>query len=151
VSGAIERAIGPGDGVEDLTQDVFVAVCETACRRGDIRDAQSYLAGTVAKLLRDHFDDRRPEVPLEPPESLVRLDGHAPTIDDEDRAMLRSLLLRLPHRKRLVVLAYHYLDLTHADIAVLLGLSRSTVRGHYADGVHVLREMAGRAGWNPFE
>ena len=53
---------------------------------------------------------------------------------------LPALLSALPERQRVCVVLVHGFQWTHAEVAVLLGVSISTVRNHLARGLASLRK-----------
>jgi RNA polymerase sigma factor (sigma-70 family) len=151
VSGAFARVLGQRAEVEDLTQEVFLAICQTVYEGRKILDADAYLAGVIAKLIRRHFEQRERETCLDEPELVVHPVPDPPMIDEEDWALIQRLLMQLPWKKRFVVVACHYLGMNSREIGETLGLGRSTVEEHYVDAIDRLRRMAGRERWNPLE
>jgi len=55
------------------------------------------------------------------------------------RAEVLEALRRLPRRQREVLALRYYLDLSEAEIAEMLGISRGAVKSHASRGVAALR------------
>jgi RNA polymerase sigma-70 factor (sigma-E family) len=123
---------------EDVVQDSFVAV-HRHWDRIDPDKAPAYLRKTVVN--RSHSALRRRTVaarhrpePMPPgapaDESLLRT---------ERRAAVLEALAGLPVRQREVLALRYYLDLSEAEIAGTLGISRGAVKSHASRGGAALR------------
>ncbi len=71
---------------------------------------------------------------------------HAPAADDSvvdagRRNAVLDALRRLPRRQREVLVLRYYLDLSEAEIADTLGISRGAVKSHASRGATALREL----------
>jgi RNA polymerase sigma factor (sigma-70 family) len=62
----------------------------------------------------------------------------------ERRASVLDALAGLPARQREVLVLRHYLDLSEADIASTLGISRGAVKSHASRGAAALRARLSR-------
>ena len=114
---------------EDLVHDVFV---RCSGRFSQLDDPRSYLSAAVVNACRRHH--RR--------ENRVT-DGPMPTVESEPStadavAMRRALLAMTPNRRAALVLRF-YEDLTHDDIAVVLGCRPATARSLVRRGLDELR------------
>jgi len=135
---------------EDLVQDVFTSIWAGRLRlevRGSLR---SYLFAAVrnrALNLRKHqlverdweLDEALPDVRAlhrAPPRPDDLLD------DVERRNRLRAALEALPERCRLVMQLRWEEQLSHAEIADVLGITVKGVERQLARGLHALRERA---------
>ncbi len=135
---------------EDLVQDVFTSIWAGRLRlevRGSLR---SYLFAAVrnrALNLRKHqlverdweLDEALPDVRAlhrAPPRPDDLLD------DVERRNRLRAALEALPERCRLVMQLRWKEQLSHAEIADVLGITVKGVERQLARGLHALRERA---------
>ena len=130
------RESGPA---EDLVQDTFVAMHGRWDRLRDPDKALAYLRRSVVNrahsLLRHrivaakHAPSSLPHGPAADVDVLAREQG------DE---ILRALA-KLPLRQREVLVLRHYLDLSEAEIAAALGISRGAVKSHSSRGLAHLR------------
>ena len=117
---------------DDLAARVFTIACERR-RRFDLTapDARPWLYGIASNLVRN---DRRAERRLLV--ALSRLAGQADAaagddaeglVDGRERARLARALNRLDFRQRDVLLLHCWAGLSHAEIAVALGIRPGTV------------------------
>jgi RNA polymerase sigma factor (sigma-70 family) len=114
---------------EDLVHDVFV---RSSGRVAQLDDPKSYLRAAVVNACRRyHRREGRlvdsPVSPIEPEPSTA-----------DAIAMRRALLAMSPNRRAAVVLRY-YADLTHDDIAAVLGCRPATARSLVRRGLDELR------------
>ncbi len=126
---------------EELVQDAFVAVARqgtSALRNPEA--APAYLRSAVLNRARSQL--RKREVrrrhlrSVEPP-------PHAPPADrdvlaSDDHARMLAALDRLPDRQRQVLVLRYYGELTEAEIADALGISRGSVKTHARRGLAAL-------------
>jgi len=123
---------------EDVVQDSFVAM-HGRWGRIDPAKAPAYLRQTVVNRARSALRHRtvvarhRPEPPPDgaPADELV--------LRTEQRSTVLDALAELPTRQREVLVLRHYLDLSEADIAATLGISRGAVKSHASRGAAALR------------
>jgi RNA polymerase sigma-70 factor (sigma-E family) len=126
---------------EEVVQDCFVAV---HARWGRLRDPDkglAYLRQSVVNRSRSHQRHmtvvRRQALREAPPAPVPGAD-HA-SYDVAQRAEVLEALRRLPARQREVLALRYYVDLSEAEIADLLGISRGSVKSHASRGVAALR------------
>jgi RNA polymerase sigma-70 factor (sigma-E family) len=130
---------------EEIVQDCFVAVHAKWNRLHDPDKALAYLRQSVVNRSRSHLRHlsvvRRHaerEVPREP------VAGADHTAYDLDRrATVLEALRRLPRRQREVLALRYYLDLSEAEIADTLQISRGAVKSHASRGAAALRAALG--------
>ena len=124
---------------EDVVQDSFVAL-HGRWDRVDPDRAPAYLRQTVVNRSRSALRHRtvvsrhQPEAP--PPG--VAADERI--LQAERRARVLDALAALPTRQREVLVLRHYLELSEADIAATLGISRGAVKSHASRAAAALRE-----------
>lgn len=126
---------------EEVVQDSFVAMHGRWRSLRDPDKALAYLRQTVVNRSRSVLRHRGVE------------DRHRPTpfpdgppADDavlaaERRTQILDALRELPARQREVLALRYYLDLSEADIAETLGISRGAVKSHASRGVSALRHL----------
>jgi RNA polymerase sigma-70 factor (sigma-E family) len=79
--------------------------------------------------VREWLTGRLPDHPVQDPAALA-----------DDRAALVQALSRLPARQRAAVVLCYFEDMTHAQVAVVLGTRPGTVRGQISRALTKLRE-----------
>jgi RNA polymerase sigma-70 factor (sigma-E family) len=130
---------------EEIVQECFVAVHGRWNRLNDPDKALAYLRQSVVNRSRSHLRhlavvrrhaDREP-----PPEPAVGADHTA--YDQARRATVLAALRALPRRQREVLVLRYYLDLSEAEIADTLGISRGAVKSHASRGATALRAQLG--------
>lgn len=137
-------------GAEDLVQDVFASIWAGRMRldvRGSLRPYLFAAVRNRALNLRKHqlverdweFDEALPDVRAlhrAPPRPDDLLD------DDERRNRLRAAIEALPERCRLVMQLRWEEQLSHAEIADVLGISVKGVERQLSRGLQFLRDRA---------
>ena len=124
---------------EDVVQDSFIAMH----RRWDRIDpgrAPAYLRQTVVNRSRSALRHRGVVARHRPDPLPDGLAADAPVLVAERRAAVLDALAELPTRQREVLVLRYYLDLSEADIAATLGISRGAVKSHASRGAATLRE-----------
>lgn len=110
---------GPNDNVEGYVRKVIIRENASWWRRSSSR-----------------------EVVTATPSTLVRPEG----VDDLGISVVEAdamwgWLSRLPRKQRTVLVLRYYLDLSHRDIAEMLGCSQHTVRSNASRGLSTLRQL----------
>jgi RNA polymerase sigma-70 factor (sigma-E family) len=126
---------------EEVVQDAFVAMHGRWRTLKDPEKGLAYLRQTVVNRSRSVLRHRgvraRYVVPAVP--HLHGTDEDA--LVSERRAAVLDALRALPERQREVLALRYYLDLSEADIAQTLGISRGAVKSHASRGVAALRSL----------
>ena len=124
---------------EELVQDAFVAVHARWSRLRDPDLALAYLRQAVVNRSRSALRHRgvveRHAATLRP------VDSRDPTPDTDRRAAVLDAMRTLPQRQREVLALRYYLDLSEAEIADALGISRGAVKSHASRGSAALRKL----------
>lgn len=122
--------VGDQATAEDVVQDTFVAL-HRALPRLHKRGAEvtvGYLRVSVVNGCRSvQRARRRPALLAGGQHDPPVWSAEAAVIAAEDRRSVLSALARLPRRAREIVVLRYFLDLTQAEIAQTLGVSRGTV------------------------
>ncbi|MGH3443835.1 MAG: SigE family RNA polymerase sigma factor [Nocardioidaceae bacterium] len=128
---------------EEVVQDAFVAMHGRWRSLRDPDKALAYLRQSVVNRSRSVLRHRGVETKYAP--ALRASQPHAepgadvPVLDAERRARVLDALARLPRRQREVLALRYFLDLSEADIANTLGISRGAVKSHASRGSSALR------------
>jgi RNA polymerase sigma-70 factor (sigma-E family) len=126
---------------EEVTQDAFVAVHARWSRLRDPDKALAYLRQAVVNRSRSALRHRavvqrhadRRTTPL------VEAGADQAALAGDRRAAVLDAMRELPQRQREVLALRYYLDLSEAEIADTLGISRGAVKSHASRGAAALR------------
>ena len=128
---------------EEVTQDAFVAVHR---KWGSLRDpdrALAYLRRAVVNGSRSrlrHLKVVRAHAERQPPAVTTRGADEA-LLEASRREAVLDALAELPRRQREVLSLRYYADLSEAQIAETLGISRGAVKSHASRGAAALRHL----------
>lgn len=130
---------------EEVVQDSFVAMHGKWRSLKDPEKGLAYLRQTVVNrsrsVLRRRGVESRYQAIVAGP---VAPDGHGADEDalaSERRGQVLEAMRALPNRQREVLALRYYLDLSEADIAATLGISRGAVKSHASRGAATLRQL----------
>jgi RNA polymerase sigma-70 factor (sigma-E family) len=130
---------------EEIVQDCFVSVHARWSRLHDPDKALAYLRQSVVNRSRSHLRHlavvRRHADRTAPAEPVAGADHSA--YDLVQRQTVLDALRRLPRRQREVLALRYYLELSEAEIADTLGISRGAVKSHASRGAAALRAELG--------
>lgn len=135
--------VGDVTTAEDVVQDSFIAIHRAWWRLRDTTSALPYLRRAVINKSRSVLRhravaDRHP--PTAPPELPSAEDSALAAVQ---RSSVLAALTALPVRQREVVVLRYYADLSEAQIAAALGISRGAVKSHTARAKDCLRAVLG--------
>lgn len=123
---------------EDVVQDAFVAM-HGHWDRIDPAKAPAYLRQTVVNRSRSALRHRTVVARHRPDPLPDGAPADESVLRTERRATVLDALAALPTRQREVLVLRHYLDLSEADIATTLGISRGAVKSHASRAAAALR------------
>ena len=128
---------------EEVVQDAFVAVHAHWSRLRDPDLALAYLRQAVVNRSRSALRhravvERHTSRRTAEPEPVA---ADQSTLVADRRAAVLAALRALPLRQREVLALRYYLDLTEAEIADALGISRGAVKSHASRGAATLRTL----------
>jgi RNA polymerase sigma-70 factor (sigma-E family) len=131
---------------EDIVQDAFCGLHRRWSRLRDTGSALPYVRSAVLNGCRSEFRRHKAVRP-----GRDGYEGYIPPAWSAESAALASAerrevlqaLLRLPTRQREALVLRFYLDLSEADAASAMRVSRGTVKSTVARGLAALRELLG--------
>jgi RNA polymerase sigma-70 factor (sigma-E family) len=124
---------------EEVVQDSFVAMHGKWRRLRDPDRALAYLRQSVLNRSRSALRHRQVVERHAPPPmpDVPSAENHA--LEGLEHARVMDALRRLPRRQREVLILRYYADLSEAQIAETIGISRGAVKSHAARGMTALR------------
>ena len=123
---------------EDVVQDSFIAM-HRRWDRVDPAKAPAYLRQTVVNRSRSALRHRSVVARHRPDRLADGAPADESVLHAEGRAAVLDALADLPTRQREVLVLRYYLDLSEADIAATLGISRGAVKSHASRAAAALR------------
>ena len=123
---------------QDVTQDVFVRVWESAPRYRPQGSPMAWLLTITRNESRMKLRRDGRYVDMEEQEWLA-IPADAPSVTPEDRQVLQSAMAVLPDTERQIVLLHAAAGLKHREIAGLLELPLATVLSKYHRALKKLR------------
>src|SRR6478736_8404175 len=124
---------------EEVVQDAFVAVHARWSRLRDPDLGLAYLRQTVVNRSRSALRHR--SVVERHAATLRPVDTPDTAPDTDRREAVLEAMRALPQRQREVLALRYYLDLSAAEIADALGISRGAVKSHASRGSAALRAL----------
>jgi len=126
---------------EEVVQDSFIAMHAAWLRLRDTDKALSYLRQSVVNRSRSVLRHRvvmDKNAPKPPPDVPSAEQG---AMSELERTAVVSALRKLPLRQREALVLRFYADLSEAQIASTMGISRGAVKSHTARGMSSLRAV----------
>jgi RNA polymerase sigma-70 factor, ECF subfamily len=139
------RVLGEADAAADATQDSFVKAIRalgTFRKEASLRTWLLRIAANTARSAGRKTTSRR-EVVLEPGfhEAVGGSDPERDAVTRTEADRAAAALQQLPEKQRLAVSLRIYQDLSHREIAEVLGSSEGAARVNYHLGIKRLREL----------
>ena len=124
---------------EEVVQDAFVAMHDAWQRLRDAENALAYLRQAVVNRSRSVLRHR-----VVVDRNLVKAPPDMPSAEHGamvllERSAVIAALRGLPERQREAIVLRYYADLSEAEIAATMGISRGAVKSHTARGMTALR------------
>jgi RNA polymerase sigma-70 factor (ECF subfamily) len=137
---------------EDIVQEVFLRLHKAAGTLDPARDPRPWLRTVTANLCRDQWRSfgakvaRKSESVDQDQEKGPVLTNGTPGPDDvlaqqQSAELVQAALLKLPDKLREVVVLRDYQDLSHEEIAEIVGASPVAVRKRYSRALDALGQL----------
>lgn len=144
----IRRAGVPEEEAPDLVQDAFLRLATTHDGQASIANPRAYLFRVSRNLVTDHARARavRQRYTQADAPTNVAAPAPPPEVAMDYRRMVQKLegaLAELSYRQREVFLLHKFEELSHTEISVRLGISRSMVEKHMMKALLNLRTELG--------
>jgi RNA polymerase sigma-70 factor (sigma-E family) len=123
---------------EDVVQDAFIRLHRRWFLLRDPDKALAYLRTSVVNGSRSRLRRRRTERAFVPPPPGTHPSAEQAVLLAADLRAVSDGLAELPTRQREVLVLRYYLDLSEAEIADALGISRGSVKSHASRGISAL-------------
>jgi RNA polymerase sigma-70 factor (sigma-E family) len=134
------------DGAEEVVQDAFVAMHGSWRRLRDPDKALSYLRAAVVNRSRSALRRRRTAEQHVPERAVDVASAEHGALQHLEHERVLTAVRRLPRRQREVLVLRYYADLSEAQIADVLGISRGAVKSHASRAMTALRDVLDPAG-----
>ena len=139
----VRRGLSPA-AAADAVQDAFLRLLRTP--REDVRDIRSYLFKTATNVVADQYRQQYraglaidPMAPLDEDVSDTAPQPDMALVTGEELAALAAALSELPPRCREVLTMHRFDELSYAEIAERLGISKNTVMVHMVKAMSCLK------------
>jgi RNA polymerase sigma-70 factor (sigma-E family) len=130
---------------EEVVQDAYVALHQRWRRLRDADRALAYLRASVVNgsrsALRRRAVAERFAARYVPPADAPSAEAGA--LGALAHREVLAVLRRLPTRQREALVLRYYADLSEAEVAEVMGISRGAVKSHTARGIAALRDLLG--------
>ncbi len=126
---------------EEVVQDAFVAMHGAWGRLRDTDKALSYLRQSVVNRSRSVLRHRAVVDKYAPKPAPDAPSAEQGAITQLERSAVVAALRTLPTRQREALVLRYYADLSEAQIASTMGISRGAVKSHTARGMSALRTV----------
>jgi RNA polymerase sigma-70 factor (sigma-E family) len=132
---------------EEVVQDAFIAMHDGWERLRDAEKALAYMRQAVVNRSRSVLRHRLVvEKNLQkPPPDMPSAEHGALTL--LERSAVIAALRELPERQREAIVLRYYADLSEAEIAAAMKISRGAVKSHTARGMAALRAVLEQETW----
>ena len=124
---------------EEVVQDSFVAMHGAWKRLREPENALAYLRQSVVNRSRSVLRHRTVVERLRPPKDPDAASAEAGALEALEHERVISILRTLPARQREALVLRYYGDLSEAQIAEAMGISRGAVKSHASRGLAALR------------
>jgi RNA polymerase sigma-70 factor (sigma-E family) len=126
---------------EEIVQDAFVDLHGRLPRLDDPDRAAAYLRVSVVNRVRSSMRHLRVVQAHRPDQMLDVASAESGALERLQQQRILACLNELPRRQREVLVLRYYGQLSEAEIAEALGISKGAVKSHASRGLHALRPV----------
>jgi len=141
--------VGDVATAEDVVQDCFIAMHRAWWRLRDTGSALPYLRRAVINKSRSVLRHRAVANRYPPLPEPAQPSAEESALAVVQRSSVLTALRALPARQREVVVLRYYADLSEAQIAAAMGISKGAVKAHTSRAKDSLRALLGTTGEPP--
>lgn len=124
------------EDAEDILQDVYLRLLERGGEAAKVENLHAYVFRTLVNACSSHLQS--PEcVPLTGPEAANICE--APQTFEEEAPRIAALIESMPEHTREVIRLKIFASMTFSDVAATLGISATTAKRRYYEGLDYLR------------
>lgn len=131
--------LGDEGAAQDVVQEAFIRYYRE-CQRTEIKNPKAWLYRTTLNLATDHLR-RRPPIRAVPLTAVADQMTDPPDELQDDYRRLEELLAPLPEEQATVVRLHFTDDLSMAEIAEILNISRDTAKSRYRYAMQKLKKF----------
>lgn len=138
----LSRMTGNRAVAEDLVQDIFMRILKYRATYRDDGRFETWLFRIARNARADYFRSRRPDDPLDDNALEIPAPAAGPAhVLEQTRnvALLKRALMQLRDDKRELIVLARYREMTHEQIAAVLGIDAGTVKVRLHRAVRDLR------------
>ena len=128
---------------EDIVQEAFAELHTRWSRLQDVHKALAYLRTSVVNRSRSALRRRRTARAYVPPHEPPEPSPESGLVVAEDQREVLAAVRRLPERQRQVLVLRYWSELSEAEIAATLGISRGTVKSTASRALDTLEQVLG--------
>lgn len=137
------RFVGNHQDASDLAQDVFLRAYRGLQRFRGQSSLATWLYRITVNVCLSRVGSKQPRT--EPIDPQQHLDAHADPIGDllraEQASQVRAAIARLPRKQRATVILRLYHELSHREIAAILGSSVGAVKANFFHALENLKKF----------
>jgi RNA polymerase sigma-70 factor (ECF subfamily) len=140
------RFVGNHEDARDLSQDVFLRAFRGLRRFRGQSSMSTWLYRIGVNVCLNRLSVRAPRIEPIDPAQHVDTQGESPSdrvLRDERAAQVRAAVVRLPRKQRAALVLRMYHDLSHQEIAEVLGTSVGAVKANVFHALHNLKKLLG--------
>jgi RNA polymerase sigma-70 factor (sigma-E family) len=126
---------------EELVQDAFVDLHQRWPKLADPSAAVGYLRTSVVNRSRSNLRHLKVVLAHRPDRLIDIASAEADALERLHQQQIIASLHDLPTRQREVLILRYYGQLSEAEIAEVLGISKGAVKSHASRGLHALRPV----------